>query len=333
METIKHNINIPAYGSKIFNDYFGGLKAYVIDIETDGLNPSYNQIIIGGLLSQEENRSTITQYFAEKKDDEKELLQAYGNALADADILITYNGDSFDLEFLKKRFKKYGLNSDLAPSQSFDLYRILHRYSKLRDVLPNLKQKSIEHFLGLSNYREDELSGRDSVRYYKSFLRSSSEGLKTKILLHNKDDLIQLYSILRILDKLNLHKIMFHEGFTVFENEKRLFIKNISMKKNLLEVNARSKNIALDYYSFETAYQAIHRAKEREFTLTIPFESKEDADFIDLYAFDADFKTLESYPGYESGFLLLREDRKIYYGEINKAIKIILTKILNQSML
>lgn len=333
MEIIKHNINITAYGSKIFSDYFDGLKAYVIDIETDGLNPSYNQIIIGGLLLQKESCGIITQYFAEKKGDEKELLQTYGKALADADILITYNGNSFDLEFLEARFKRHGLTIDLSTPQSFDLYRVLHRYSKLRDVLPNLKQKSVEHFLGLSNYREDELSGRDSVRYYRDFLRNGSEGLKMKILLHNRDDLIQLFSILRVLDKLNLHKILFHEGFTVFDNEKRLFIKNISMRKNLLEVKARSKNIALDYYSFETAFQAIHKAKEREFTITIPFESKEGSDFIDLYAFDTDFKALENYPGYESGFLLLREDRKIYYGEINKAIKIILKKILNQSML
>ncbi|HZK02098.1 MAG TPA: ribonuclease H-like domain-containing protein [Anaerovoracaceae bacterium] len=334
MEIIRSFAEFRPYNSKVFNEYFADLSVRVMDIETDGLNPSYSQVILGGLLSPDEKGdATVTQYFLNKKEDEATLLKAYGKTLASADVLITYNGESFDLPFLNQRMKKYDLKIDFSAIQSFDLYRILHKYSRLRNILPNLKQKTIERYLGLSSARKDEISGRQSVALYEHYQRSGSEDSKAKILLHNRDDLVQLISTLRILAKLDLHKILFYEGFTVSSQDKRIIIESIAINKSNLEIVAKTRNVELDYYSFATAYHAVHKAKEKKLILTIPYDKQREVCFIDLESFGIDFTQLENYPSYESGFLIINQRGKTNYAEVNKAIRIVLSELLNGPML
>ena len=166
MDTIKrtHKQQKP-YNSKIYSDYFGGLKVAILDIETTGLNPKYSKVILGGLLIPGESVLAVTQYFANNKNEEKELLQAYCTALSKADVLISYNGCSFDIPFLKSRLMYHGLDIDIESNQCFDLYRALHFYSRFRDFLPNLKQKTVEAYLGIAESRNDGISGRESVPY------------------------------------------------------------------------------------------------------------------------------------------------------------------------
>ncbi len=328
MEPIRQVAMTRPYHSRVFEEYFGGLSTAIFDIETTGLYPGSSRTILGGLLLPGEDGSQILQYFAEDNRSEKELLLSYSSALSSCDVLISYNGNGFDLPFLKHRFEKYKIPLDLDISQSFDLYRALHHYSKMREILPNLKQKTIEAYLGLSPEREDEISGGESVVLYEEYLRTGSPGVREKILLHNRDDLIQLSAILRILDKLDLHKILFHEGFAVASGEKRVFLKKMTMGRNLLTVTGRTRDVDLDYYSFETGYQAVHRIENKELTLSIPFETRQGAAFLDLESITADFSPLEIYPSFASGYLILQEKKKTNYAEINKMVKIILGEIL-----
>ncbi|GAB1476752.1 hypothetical protein MASR2M70_15880 [Bacillota bacterium] len=333
MEIIRSTREILPYNSRVFNEYFGGLTMGVIDIETDGLNPSYCKVILGGLLTLSGNQADIIQYFAREKQDEEELLQAYANAFASCDILLTYNGERFDLPFIRQRSRKYQLDPGLEDLQSLDLYRVINNYSNFRDFLPDLKQKSIERFLGLSELREDEISGAESVELYRYFLKTGSEESRRKILLHNRDDLVQLSSLMRVLDKLDLHRVAFHEGFTVTAGDKKAIVKRIDFSNGSLNIKGRTSKLSQDYYSFDSACRASHRAKEKELMLTIPYEKKQGAIFIDLEAFGLDFSALESYPAWESGYLILRDKDKVNCAEINKTIKIILSEILSERML
>ncbi len=328
MQVIRDFVNMIPYRSRVYDEYFGGLKVGVMDIETSGLYPNSSKIILGGLLIPGNEGAEVVQYFSEDGKSEEDLLMQYGETLSTFDVLITYNGAGFDLPFLKHRFLRKKLPIDLDLLQSFDLYRALHRYSKMREILPNLKQKSIETFLGLSPLRKDEISGGESVALYEEYLKSGSRAAREKILLHNRDDLVQLASILKILDKLDLHKILFHEGFTVTSQARRIAVKNTDISRNLLTVTGKTRNASLDYYSFETGYQAVHKAAERTLSLTIPLEKRQGAYFIDLESIDADFSQLEPYPSYTSGYLILRENGDTNYAEINMTVKVILKKIL-----
>ncbi|MDD2215892.1 MAG: ribonuclease H-like domain-containing protein [Eubacteriales bacterium] len=316
------------YRSRTYDKYFGELNVAFLDIETTGLYPRSSKIILGGVLTHRKNHLEMIQYFAENKDEEKSLLSAYCDRLTDSDVLISYNGKNFDLPFLEHRVKYYNLFMDLNRIQCFDLYRALHLYSSFREFLPNLKQKTIENFLGIGEERTDKITGRESVNLYEEYIRTRSDSIKDQILGHNHDDLLQLASILPVLDKLDLHKILFYEGFTVSQGNKRAYIQSISIGKHSLKVTAITKYISGDYYSFETGYQVIHLADSRALTLEIPIESLGEALFLDLETLVTDFSSLEKYPYFHSGYLIICEKGRIHYREINFMVKIFLKQIL-----
>ena len=63
--------------------------------------------------------------------------------------------------------------------------------------LENLKQKSIEQFLGIA--REDKYNGGQLIEVYGEYLQTHSELLKHLLILHNEDDLKGMPQILPIL--------------------------------------------------------------------------------------------------------------------------------------
>ena len=71
--------------------------------------------------------------------------------------------------------------------------------------------------------RADEISGAESVDLYYRFLETGDRAVRDIILLHNKDDIMQLSRLIKILGKLDLHEIMFHTGFPVAHQKMRTF--------------------------------------------------------------------------------------------------------------
>lgn len=191
------------YQSNIFRFYFDGLQLGVIDIETTGLNSDRSRFILGGLVVPDTQGKKAIQLFSESNEEESALIRSYLDELKELDVLVSYNGDHFDLPFLNRRIQHHRFSGETLPLfQSFDLYRILDRYSNFRKLLPNLKQKTVETFLGLWSDRADEISGSESVELYHQFLRSGDPSIRDTILLHNKDDILQLSRLLKVLKSL-----------------------------------------------------------------------------------------------------------------------------------
>jgi DNA polymerase elongation subunit (family B) len=114
--------------------YFGGRSLCIFDIETTGLYPRRDQLILSGLISIDNNLATVTQYFAEDPSQEKAVVDATLKQLALSDVIITYNGRSFDLPFLQARAKRYRLPAP-ASFCDLDLYTVLRYHSDLKDML------------------------------------------------------------------------------------------------------------------------------------------------------------------------------------------------------
>ena len=331
MFCINESYNEAFYQSNIFRFYFGDLRLGVIDIETTGLNPERSHFILGGLVIPESKGKKAIQLLSESKEEEGVLLQSYLSELKDLDVLVSYNGDHFDLPFLNKRIKHNRIPKDELPVfQSLDLYRILDKYSTFRKLLPNLKQKTVETFLGLWSDRADEISGAESVELYYEFLRTQDPVTRDTILLHNKDDILQLSRLMKVFEKLNLHKIMFHVGFIVSHHEKRVYIQKIEFRKDAIFVSGIHKNIFMDYRCYQVSHEAVFSAKQGEFSLKIPWKSTKGYDYIDLEEFLYDFSELEKYPGFQSSYLLIKTEDEINYAEVNHLIKLILKEILKE---
>jgi len=93
------------YQSNIFRFYFDDLKLGVIDIETTGLNPERSSFILGGLVVPDAKGKKAIQLLSESKDEETALIRSYLFELKDLDVLVSYNGDHFDLPFLTRRIR------------------------------------------------------------------------------------------------------------------------------------------------------------------------------------------------------------------------------------
>ena len=82
-------------------------KIVVLDIETTSLEGDAG-IVIGAGLVPDAGRSEYLE--AKRTSEEKSLLAKLGKRLESFDVLVTWNGRSFDLPFLTTRFVKHGLD-------------------------------------------------------------------------------------------------------------------------------------------------------------------------------------------------------------------------------
>lgn len=327
MEITTTNYEEHFYHSKILDPYFKDLKIGIFDIETTGLYAEKNNFILGGLLTSTLEGTQCIQCFAETKKEESRILEHYSSLLSDLDVFISYNGNGFDFPFLKKRCEKMNIPFDFFSCQSFDLYQALNKHSNLRKLLPNLKQKTVENFMGLWTHRIDEISGKESVEQYEEYLLTHNPDTKDLILLHNKDDLLQLSRLMAIVKKLDFHKIMFHNGFVLSHEDKRIYIEKIQLLKTKLLVHGSHRNMNLDYNCFQSSHEASFSKESKKFRLTIPLIFEANSVFVDLEEFSMDCSVFEKYGGYQSGYLILQNESTIYYGEINLLIKTILQEI------
>lgn len=280
MKFITDSLVKKSYHSNIFDQYFGNLRIAFMDIETTGLNPKGCKCILGGMgyyhkgSEEAEEIFTVKQYFLVNQQNEGEVLEAFKDELEKFDIIVTFNGNSFDIPFLNRRFEANGLSPlAIQPCQSFDLYWALNKHSHMRQILPNLKQKTVENYLGLWMNRTDEISGAESVALYMDYLQTKDSSLEEQILLHNRDDVVQLSSLLEIINKLDLHEIMFYNGFVILEDEKKAYINQVKKNKNQFLITGRTKNCLLDYKAYEEDFEIDLSAKNKSFVLKLNNQS------------------------------------------------------------
>lgn len=167
-----------------------------LDIETTGLSPANAELFLIGAASYSHAGLHIIQYFAEEPGEEKAILEAFSELIRDYDTLITFNGNKFDIPFLEKRAFIYGVDLGLSAKKGVDIYRRIKPYKRLLGM-EDMKQKSLERFLGID--RIDEVSGKQMIILYGSYVSDKNESSLKLLLQHNYDDVINLPSLLPLL--------------------------------------------------------------------------------------------------------------------------------------
>lgn len=339
MEHITNQLTAKLYTSRAFRFYFGGMKLASADIETTGLSPRSSRFVLGGLLlpsapqeTQAEGTLRVHQFFAETLEQEQETLSAYLSALKKSDVLLTYNGQRFDLPFLK------GRAGEAAKQLPFnlDLFLLVKNYSPIRKFLPNLKQKTVENYMGLWSSRKDEISGKESVELYYRYLAEGDPSVKRTILLHNHDDIVQLYRLLPVLEKMDLHRAMYHMGFPIRAKASEisnLAVEKIQLSGNELNVSGRQGAKTVSYHCFEhegIPCFAVFKPDSKTFRISLPLLRQAGLTLVDLRAMRMDTEPFHKYPSCQEGFLILENGGEKNYLEINHFIKAFLERMLNQ---
>ena len=197
--------------SDIFEPPFGlsPEETVYFDIETTGFLADVTALYLIGCIYYESGNLCLIQWFAEDNNAEKESLIAFSNFLKNKKYLICYNGTTFDLPYLKKKYEKHGLKFNTDNFKIIDFYRIFSSFKNLLG-LKGLKQKDIENYLGIA--REDKYSGGELIKWYARYLRlrysktAEKDEIYHTLILHNSDDLTgmaRLTSLYNFLQSIN----------------------------------------------------------------------------------------------------------------------------------
>lgn len=206
--TRSYNTNI--YSGQIFDLYHGGLKPCIFDIETTGLSAQRgNKIILTACLIPNSKGVTITQFLAENPYEEDRVIMATMDFLKDEsiDYLITYNGASFDIPFMKQRLATKNLPYVLNMYE-FDLYNFIRSNTGLKSQIGSLSQKNVEQHFGISSNRKDVISGRESVKLFAKYAINQDSVIEKIILTHNREDVLQLCHLFNIIGRNNFGAVL-----------------------------------------------------------------------------------------------------------------------------
>ena len=185
---------------------------FFFDIETTGFSARYGTVYLIGCARRQGGQVAVTQFFAETPEAEPEILAAFSGYLKDFAGVVTFNGLGFDVPFLKERCQTLGIPLSFSGLKHTDLFRQLTPYKKLLH-LPDLKQKSIEQFLGLE--REDIYSGGDLIPVYRDYVKDRDPEKLSLLTLHNLEDVLGMTELLPVL----AYPALFAGGFTVTGTE------------------------------------------------------------------------------------------------------------------
>jgi len=326
MKTVTDNFAIDEYRSRAFDLYFSGKTAAVYDIETTGLFDKHDRIMLTGVLTVKDGRAKAKQFFAETLNDERKVIEATLAELSKADYLLTYNGRGFDDRFTVRRAAKYGIDAVLP--YDLDLYYVLSKNSDIKQFSGGLRQKDVEHYLGLSDSRDDEIGGYESIKLYEQYLESPSYALEKTILLHNHDDICQLYRLLPALRQADVHKAFFWLGFPAG----KFIVSRLSARSGVLSVRAVKTKDPEDYISFpteEAPYSMRMTGSTGETEIDFPCETVEGgALVVDAEKILGDaFSPLKKYPAFASGYLIVKNGGAVNYLECNLFVKAFLEEV------
>ena len=327
MEHITFTVNEKLYRNAVWDFYFSGRSAGVLDIETTGLDRVRNHFILGGLLDL--GTRTFHQVFADNTSEEAEALALYMELVRKLDVVVTYNGRHFDLPFLEERARRTGITEgrfNIYDGYDLDLYQVVNGHSPLRRLLPNLRQKTVETYMGLWTDRSDEISGAESVELYAHYEGTGDPQARRQILLHNSDDVLQLTRLMKVTDKCDFHRAMFHMGFPVGSPARHWQVRKIRMEKDRLLIEGKQGRAgsAMDYRGFSLGsfpLQSHFDAKAGTFRMEIPVLRQAGLAVADLRAAELDEDIFEKYPGSGSGFLVLQQQNDVQYREVDHLIR------------
>lgn len=210
----------------------------ILDIESSGFSRTNDFIYLIGL----QDADSIKQILIERPEEEKNLIKEALISMAGKKIY-SYNGDAFDLPFIRTRAEKYKLVC--PPFESRDFYAYFRKKQKFFDF-PDLKLQTMERLAGID--RKDEMSGKEvSWAFYKIVGANTDskkdneaepsrqyKDLLDKVLGHNYEDIFNLGLLMPFFEDLR--------GQLDIENPFKGYIEEITYNGDYCQISFKVKN-------------------------------------------------------------------------------------------
>ncbi len=160
-----------------------------MDIETCGLD--LEPLFLIGAAYFTGDSFKIIQLFARDLSEERTLLEFYKNLLGHYDYLITYNGRSFDIPYIRSRGNEYKLSFQ---EDFIDIDLLIEVRRRWKTRLPDCRLQTVEKCI-LERNRKGDIPGRDIPAAYHNYIRTGNASKIKDILEHNVIDIISMIEI------------------------------------------------------------------------------------------------------------------------------------------
>ena len=177
-----------------------GTFAY-LDIETTGLmGGAGTYAFLVGVGRFEPDGFHLAQFFMRDPSEEPAHLLALGEFLAPCEMLVTYNGKSFDAPLLNTRYLAQGWRSPLASLDHLDLLHLARRF--WRERLPSRTLGNIETFILGARRSQEDVPGWMIPQLYFDYLRSGDAAPLQNVFYHNEMDVLAMAALLNHLTQM-----------------------------------------------------------------------------------------------------------------------------------
>ncbi len=188
LESLPHDLLAPISGAQVRNA--PPQRWCFLDTETTGLAGgagTYAFLVGVGRIAADGFR--VRQFFMRDFDEEASLLAALTAHLAEFDVLVTYNGKTYDRPLLETRYRMARAKPPFAALDHLDLLHGARRLWKLR--FDSCRLVDLENqILGVE--REGDLPGEMIPYVYFEYLRSGEPFRLMPIFHHNAMDILTL---------------------------------------------------------------------------------------------------------------------------------------------
>ncbi|MDO8586301.1 MAG: ribonuclease H-like domain-containing protein [Armatimonadota bacterium] len=165
-------------------------RALVLDLETTGL--SHVPMFLAGTLYVESDDLRIRQIFARTYAEEKALICELGKSFAECDLVITYNGNSFDLPYVRNRAAAHLLPVAI-PERRLDVLHAARR--AWRGRVPDCRLQTLESCV-CRRSRTGDIPGHLIPRTYHEYVRTGDIAPLLPVFQHNALDLLTTLELL-----------------------------------------------------------------------------------------------------------------------------------------
>ena len=169
---------------------FGHRRMLFLDIETCGLQSAPAFLV--GLCHIGDRNLVLRQLFARDYAEERSVLAETERIIAEHDFLVTYNGKTFDIPFLRHRavYHRMGFTASIP---HLDLLWMVRR--RWRDRLPNCRLKTLEWRV-LRRLRAGDIDGSEIPGAYHEYVKHGQPHRLLPVFHHNLLDLVAMAELL-----------------------------------------------------------------------------------------------------------------------------------------
>jgi uncharacterized protein YprB with RNaseH-like and TPR domain len=161
-----------------------------LDLESTGL--AGTPLFLVGTMVWEDEGLVVRQYFARDYSEERAVISLFLGVVARKKLLVSFNGKSFDLPYVRVRAAANGLPFEVNLAH-FDL---LHECRRIwRHVLPDCRLQTLESRI-CGRYRHSDIPGAEIPDAYHEFVRTGNAAEVVEILDHNLLDLATLADLM-----------------------------------------------------------------------------------------------------------------------------------------